>query len=68
MPLAIGWSSGAAWTWMSVCGVLGSIIYSLDIVMNFHTGFLVRWDLHTIVVQGEAAPGVKGRKFWGRAL
>ena len=52
VPISIGWGT-TAWDWITICGLLGSLIYLLDIIINFHTGFIVRWDLHTLVVQGE---------------
>jgi CRP-like cAMP-binding protein len=41
---------GSSWTWLTYTDCAGTFFYLVDILLEFHTGFIVKYDVHRIVI------------------
>jgi CRP-like cAMP-binding protein len=43
---------GSSWTWLTIIDCVGTGFYIADMFLEFHIGFIVKFDVHRLVVKG----------------
>ncbi|KAG7668893.1 hypothetical protein Ndes2437B_g06625 [Nannochloris sp. 'desiccata'] len=54
VPISIAFDHivpGSSWTWLTIIDCVGTGFYLLDMFLEFHTGFIVKYDVHRLLVK-----------------
>lgn len=54
VPISIAFDNitpGSSWTWLTITDCVGTGFYLVDMFLEFHTGFIAKYDVHRTVVK-----------------